>query len=129
MVLPAALKKEREKEPLVIAKGVTPVKLPVMLPNLNRFPDKEKAILLVDGFEQGFRIPSTSHWVPYSIKNLRSTGQHPRVVSNKLAEEVLLGHRSGPFISPLFPDLIVLPLVVPNKEPNKFQLIHHLSFA
>lgn len=35
----------------------------------------------------------------------------------------------GPFPSAPFADLVVSPLgVVPKKEPNKFRLIHHLSF-
>lgn len=37
--------------------------------------------------------------------------------------------RGGPFSAPPLPDLRVSPLgVVPKKDPNKFRLIHHLSF-
>lgn len=77
----------------------------------------------------GFRIPCSMAAIPTMAKNLRSALQNPGVVSEKLAKEVALGCMSGPFAIRPLQDLVVSPLgVVPKKEPNKFRLIHHLSF-
>ena len=77
----------------------------------------------------GFRIPCSLASVPPVARNLRSALRHPLVVSDKLHKEVALGRMAGPFSEVPVRDLVVSPLgVVPKKEPNKFRLIHHLSF-
>lgn len=59
--------------------------------------------------------------------NLQSTKLHPNVVSEKLRNKISV---VGPFSSPPLVDLVISPLgVVPKKEPNKFHLIHHLSYS
>lgn len=60
---------------------------------------------------------------------MKSALAHPEVVSAKLAKEVELGRMAGPFASSPLDNLVVSLLgVVPKKEPNKFRLIHHLSY-
>ena len=100
-----------------------------MRPFLGRYPDRAAALSLERGFSVGFSIPCKLAVVPPVARNLRSALQHPEVVSEKLRKEVALGRMGGPFVSPPLDDLVVSPLgVVPKKEPNKFRLIHHLSF-
>lgn len=100
-----------------------------MRPFLNRYPDREAARELGEGFSVGFRIPCSLTAIPPMAKNLRSALQNPGVVSEKLAKEVALGRMSGPFATKPLQNLVVSPLgVVPKKEPNRFRLIHHLSF-
>lgn len=56
-------------------------------------------------------------------------GDFPSMVLEMLSEELPFGGIAGLFMEPLVPNLRVSPLeVVPKKEPNKFWLIHHLSF-
>lgn len=100
-----------------------------MRPFLGKYPDRQAARLLEEGFTVGFRIPCNLAAVPPVPKNLKSALQHPEVVLEKLQKEVALGRMSGPFPVAPVADLVVSPLgVVPKKEPNKFRLIHHLSF-
>lgn len=100
-----------------------------MLPYLRAYPDRGAAALLEQGFRDGFRIPCESVARVESFRNLSSVFLRPEVVSDKLASEVAKGRMAGPFESPPIPDLRVSPLgLVPKKEPNKFRLIHHLSF-
>ncbi|XP_066431505.1 uncharacterized protein [Eleutherodactylus coqui] len=127
--LPDVSRKEREKVQGVLRKGMTPVILEEMVPYLSRYPDREKAELLFKGFRDGFHIPPPVHGVPFSLKNLRSALEYPEVVTEKLMKEVRLGRMAGPFEEPPVQDFVVSPLgVVPKKEPNKFRLIHHLSY-
>eukprot|EP00079_Xenopus_tropicalis_P012677 XP_002939985.2 PREDICTED: uncharacterized protein LOC100487960 isoform X1 [Xenopus tropicalis] len=111
-----------------LEKGVTPVKVREMLPWLSEYPDKEKAALLRDGFQFGFKIPAKRGTGGGSLKNLRSVRENPTLVLEKLQKEVKLGRMAGPFIEPPIPDLRVSPLgLVPKKEPGKYRMIHHLS--
>lgn len=100
-----------------------------MRPFLSRYPDRAAAAILEAGFTSGFRIPCSLATTPPEAQNLKSAMQHPAVVSEKLGKEVSLGRMAGPFKELPLPDLVVSPLgVVPKKKPNKFRLIHHLSF-
>lgn len=99
-----------------------------MLPHLALYPDKAAASLLREGFSSGFRIPSHAVGSVGVCRNLSSALEKPGV-AEKVAKEVALGRVVGPFSEPPLPDFRVSPLgVVPKKEPNKFRLIHHLSF-
>lgn len=100
-----------------------------MSPFLNKYPDRQAARLLREGFMEGFVIPCSLTQIPPMADNLRSAKQHSEVVSEKLAKEVSLGRMGGPFLLPPLENLVVSPLgVVLKKEPNKSWLIHHLSF-
>lgn len=110
-------------------RGTTPVRVERMRPFLSRYPDKHAAQLLDSGFTSGFKIPCSLEAAPPIAKNLRSALAHPTVVAEKLGKEIQLGRMAGPFTSVPLAGLVVSPLgVVPKKEPNKFRLIHHLSF-
>ncbi|XP_075131908.1 uncharacterized protein LOC142204493 [Leptodactylus fuscus] len=129
MGLPGALKGVNQKAVTALEKGVTPVRVDAMRPYLNEYGNVEAAKLLLEGFLWGFKIPFVEGGSVVIHKNLRSAYQHPQVVSDKLAKELELGRMAGPFSELSLPNLRVSPLgVVPKKEPNKFRLIHHLSF-
>lgn len=128
--MPNVLRKGSPNPVNLFKKGRTPVSLPVIVPYLGRYPWREAAGFLADGFAHGSRIPCSG---PVALspwpRNLKSTRQNPQVVSDKLAKEVELRRMSGPFNHPPIPSLHVSPLgVVPKKEPNKFWLIQHLSY-
>lgn len=100
-----------------------------MLPHLRVYPDREAAEFLSSGFRDGFRIPCSNSGAVSDLRNLSSVLAHPEIVSEKLGKEVQLGRMAGPFLSPPIVGLRVSPLgLVPKKEPNKFRLIHHLSY-
>ena len=87
---------------------------------------------LVDGFSNGFRIPSYINRSAVSTSgyaNHSSACVHSNFVNTKLNHELALGRVAGPFASPTPPDLIISPLgVVPKKTPGEYRLIHDLSF-
>ena len=61
--------------------------------------------------------------------NLPSTREHPKIVQEKLTNEIKLGRIAGPFSAKPFSHLVVSPIgLVPKKTPGKFRLIHHLSY-
>lgn len=100
-----------------------------MRPYLKEYPDREAAPLLELGFQDGFRIPCSLVSGTNSLRNLALVRMCPEVISEKLAKEVELGRMAGPFRSQPLVNLRVSPLgLVPKREPNKFRLIHHLSY-
>lgn len=113
----------------LLTRGMTPVKVERMQPFLSKYPKRKAALLITEGFREGFKIPCSLAVVPPVARNLKSALQHPGVVGEKLEKEVALGRMGGPSEAKPLNDLVVSPLgVVPKKEPNKFRLIHHLSF-
>ena len=100
----------------------------------------------MDGFQNGFDIcvdesvlisfqkrerspSSTGNKVICLGDNLASARERPEVVQKKMDEETQAGRVLGPFNNPPFEDFIISPIgVVPKKMPNKFRMIHHLSY-
>ncbi|KAJ1115718.1 hypothetical protein NDU88_003940 [Pleurodeles waltl] len=91
-------------------------------------PGPSKKAKTSNGFERGFKIPSTLVSHNKIPKNLRSASEYPEVVKEKIKKEIELGRVEGPLhTAPC--ELIISPLgVVPKKEAGKFRLIHHLSY-
>ena len=53
----------------------------------------------------------------------------PSVAQDKIDDEVAAGRVQGAFTAAPMPHLVLSPIgLVPKKLPNKFRLIHHLSF-
>lgn len=124
--MPGALKKGSTNRGIPLQKGRTPVNLPAMLPYLSRYPRSVAAVFLANGFRIPCSLPLNGTSVP---KNLKSTFKFSQVVTEKLAKEVEMGRMASPFDQPPVPLLHVSPLVVvPKKVPNKFRLIHYLSY-
>jgi hypothetical protein len=108
----------------------TPVDVDRLQSYLDGFP-AEKSTILVQGFWQGFKIPSsiTSDPPKGVYTNHKSARENPTVVDKKLDKELQAGRIDGPFKCRPFKDLIISPLgLVPKKEPGQFRLIHDLSF-
>jgi hypothetical protein len=60
---------------------------------------------------------------------LLSANQQPGMIKDKICKELVADRFAGPFLSPPFDNFTVSPLgLCPKKEPNKFRLVHHLSY-
>lgn len=113
----------------VLRKGPSPILLSGLEFWLGRYPDREAARFLWEGFVSGFSLPIAESMVVSSPRNLKSARDFPQVVQQKVEAEVRLGRMCGPFATPPLPDLCISPIgVVPKKVPGKYRLIQHLSF-
>ena len=91
--------------------------------------DPVKASEIWIGFTLGFPLHYSGLHVPSDAKNLKSALEQPGIVKQKILAEIAAGRVAGPFANRPIPTLRVSPLgLVPKKEPNKFRLIHHLSY-
>lgn len=110
-------------------KAPSPIVLSSLELWLGRYPDRESARFLWEGFSFGFRLPISQSIVVASPRNLKSAREFPMVVRQKVEAEVGLGCMCGPFATLPLPDLCISPIgVVPKKVPGKYRLIQHLSF-
>ena len=108
----------------------TPIKLSAFESLLNGYP-KEKKEILIQGFRNGFQIPSSIQNDPQKgdYINHRSLNQNPEIVQKKLDAELQKGRISGPYDQPPLENMIFSPLgLVPKKKPGEFRIIHDLSF-
>ena len=107
----------------------TPIRLPVLCQWLRDYPVQADANVLRNGFTNGFTIGYTGPRVARDSDCLASATEHPEKVQEKLLDEIHLGRIAGPFPGRPFQNLICSPIgLVPKREPNKFRMIHHLSF-
>ena len=84
---------------------------------------------LTSGFKNGFTISNTKFTPTQPPRNLKSSYEHPDIVTNKLKKERDLGRISGPFTSPPLDDMVFSPLgLQPKKIPGEFRVIQHLSY-
>lgn len=100
-----------------------------MHPWLVRYSNKDKAYLLIEGFTNGFPLPSFLGEGCIVVDNLKSVDIYSQVVRNKVFKEIGEGRVEGPFVHLPFRNVCILPLgVVPKREPGTFCIIHHLSY-
>jgi len=110
---------------------VTPLVASNWVTMLQDHPNQHLVTFFITGINNGFRI-GFNH-PPGSLvsakKNLLGATQHPRVVSQYLAEEKAHHRIAGPFHPDLIPDSHVSRFgVIPkNHQPNKWRLIVDLS--
>lgn len=91
--------------------------------------DINEVTFLMDGFSRGFSVYCEKVAVNQNCNNLRSTVEHKDIVFEKICKELLAHRFAGPFLMPPFTNFNISPLgLCPKKEPNKFRLIHHLSY-
>ena len=84
---------------------------------------------LIQGLQEGFRIGFEGPRFFRESYNLKSCGELPQVISEKIAAELALGRIQGPFDKPPFPNLQVSPIgCVPKKKTGEYRIIHHLSY-
>lgn len=104
----------------------TPVN-PVRLHNELLGYETDELKLFVNGFTLGLDLAvSPSIHPPH---NHKATYEHPEVIEEYIHTGLSKQRIAGPFPRPPLPLLKTSPLgVVPKSEPNKFRIIHDLSF-
>lgn len=113
----------------LLQKEPTPIRIDWMWPLLSRYPDRNAARQLEEGFTDGFRTPVPPPSSPSFADNLCSVRGTKDEVHCKIGKDVSAGWVIGPF--PMLPihNLQVSPLgIVPKKTPGEYHLIHHLSY-
>lgn len=109
--------------------ATSPINISVLHDRLLPYPDKNDAVLLLHGFQFGFKIPYEGSREGRLSRNHMSALQYPKIVWKKLQDEIAEGRVAGPFPDPPFPNLIVSPIgLVPKSTPGEFRLIFDLSF-
>ena len=109
--------------------GQTPVDVFKLKELLKNYPDTEDAMILKDGFENGFSLNYRGPRVPKEANNLKSINEHLELVKEKIAKKVASGLVAGPFKTRPISTLRVSPLgIIPKKQPGEYRIIHHLSY-
>lgn len=84
---------------------------------------------LLLGIKHGFLLHCAPFKTSLIAKNHKSALINSSIVDSKIRKELELNRIAGPYPTPPFPNFHVSPIgLVPKKEPNKFRLIHDLSF-
>lgn len=105
----------------------TPIKSDVLHTYIEGYI-KEEVQFLIDGFTFGFRIPISGKSYENNCKNHPSAIRNKSEVNKKLNVELGKGRILGPFVTKPI-GLVCSPLaLVPKKEPDKYRLIHDLSY-
>lgn len=73
-----------EVEGATLEKGRMPVKVRRMAPFLRLYSNREAALLLEQGFTEGFRLHSHLRVAPPIANNLRSSSLHSEAVAEKI---------------------------------------------
>ena len=106
----------------------TPIDVSKLRAALSGYPE-DKVKYLVDGFTHGFSLEHQGECTGQTCKNLKSALDQPKIVSEKIKQELEAGRIAGPFDTKPFDNLQLNPLgLVPNKSGD-FRMIHHLSFS
>lgn len=108
----------------------TPMNVQPLKKLLNGYPLQQKN-KLIQGFTEGFRIPSSIHINPDkgNYINHKTTTIHQEITQDKLDLEIQKGRISGPYEEPPLQNMIFSPLgLVPKKKPGEYRIIHDLSF-
>lgn len=92
--------------------------------------DQSLRQFLVGGFLEGFSLGYEGYLTNTVLcQNLKSAREFPGVVREKLEKEMCLRRIAGPFQQAPFSPMFFSPIgIVPKKTPNKFRMIHHLSY-
>ena len=107
----------------------TPTDIDALEGELTTDPDQVFPATLVRNLREGFRIGYDGPQFSSESPNLISAYEYPDIVSAYLDKEIVLGHISGPYLIPPFPNFQCNPLgVVPKKTPGKWRSILHLSY-
>lgn len=107
----------------------TPIHLEHLKEDLIKYPNRQAAEELANGFEFGFPLHYTGPRLPQEAKNLKTVFEHPEIVREKLNTELQHGRICGPFNNRPISTLRVSPIgLVEKKTPGDYRLIHHLSY-
>ena len=109
--------------------GWTPINIVNLKKYLLEYDKVDDAMLLMQGFSEGFRLQYTGSRVSVDAKNLISAEVHKTETLIKLRKEVELGRMLGPFKNKPISTLRISPIGLVEKPDNGgWRLITHLSF-
>ena len=90
---------------------------------------EDKKDYLVDGFTYGFSLHFDGVEEELTGSNSKTALLHPDIVEAKINEEIAEGRIAGPYHLPPFHNFKSSPLALrPKSDPNKFRLLHNLSY-
>lgn len=95
---------------------------------LESYPNREDAVLLSNGFRNGFKIDFVGPRRAQEFRNLKSAYEHTDQLRDKINKELLLGRLAGPFDYPPLPNLHVSPVGIVPKNDGGWRMITHLSY-
>jgi len=95
---------------------------------LKDYENLEDAILILNGFKNGFRIQYTGPRIARTSKNLLSAHTLKLETKEKLLKEVNLGRMLGPFSKRPISNLQTSPIGLVPKSSSGWRLITHLSY-
>ena len=95
---------------------------------LERYPNREDAEYLIDGFENGFSLGYSGPREPFECKNLKSVNGRESIVRQKLLTEIEAGRMMGPYVTKPISNLRVSPIGLIPKKSGGFRLITHMSY-
>ena len=103
---------------------------PVDIGQLNRllagYPKRQ---YIIQGFTEGFSLHFEGEQATLSSSNSPTVLQNPKIVRDKLANELELGRIAGPFADPPLPNFKCSPLALREKQtPGRYRILHNLSF-
>lgn len=105
----------------------TPIKVPALSKYLAKYPIRENALELLEGFQFGFKLCYEGPRRPYNCNNLKSLKLLTTEAIQLVNKEINMGRVAGPFpYSPLH-NLRLSPIGMVPKKDGTFRLIHHLS--
>ena len=125
-----------QNTPKSIAAELEEIVTPVNAQHLNDWLtgyDTETRGHLHTGFTKGFQIncraAAGTLQQEGGLRNHRSASDKPDIVGKMIQEEVESGRIAGPFLVKPLQNLVISPLSLrPKKTPNKYRLIHDLSY-
>ena len=103
--------------------GYTPVNVKNLVYYLDLYPIREDALLLREGFTNGFRLQFAGKTLTSSVKNLNSANLQLNSLKEIIAKEVEAGRMVGPFNKPPFVNLQVSPVGLVPKTDGRWRLI------
>ena len=101
----------------------------MLLPLLDKYPKKDEAECLRNGFTFGFKLGYSGSREGANASNPKSVNQNLDIAREKLMDEVKLGRMAGPFEKLPIQNLRVSPIgLIPKSLSGTFRLIHNLSY-
>lgn len=95
---------------------------------MSRYPDRSAALALGEGLINGFKLMYSGPRQPVVTNNLISANQHPKILQEKIDNEVREGRMSGPFKNPPMQNLHISPIGIVPKADGGWRMIMHLSY-
>ena len=107
----------------------SPIKTDNLLTRLVHYHDTAAAVMLREGFSQGFKLGFKGERYEREALNLKSALKDPEKIVEKITKEIKLGRMAGPFVNKPLQNFSISPVgLVPKAVPGKFRMIHHLSY-